>query len=84
MGETDNVEPLIGLVLTKELAEALVTPNNVRSSIAAIRKRLTVTFLKGLGSSSIRAYRLTSLDLLPSLIVIGACDAYISICMHRM
>jgi putative FmdB family regulatory protein len=68
VGETERVEPLIGLVLTNVFAEAFVAPKNISSRIAAIRVRLTFSFHKGLGSSSIRAYRLTSLHLLPSLI----------------
>jgi hypothetical protein len=67
VGETESVEPLIGFVLTTVFAEAFVAPRNKRSRIAVMRKRLTVSFHKGLGSSSIRAYRLTSLHLLPSL-----------------
>jgi len=68
VGETESVEPLIGFVLTNEFAEAAVTPKNVRSNIATKRKRLTVSFRTGLGSSLIRAYRPTSLHLMPSLI----------------
>jgi putative FmdB family regulatory protein len=67
VGETERVEPLIGLVLTNVFAETFVTPKNVSSKIAAIRVRLTFPFRKDLGSPSIRAYRLTSLHLLPSL-----------------
>jgi hypothetical protein len=44
VGETERVEPLIGLVLTKVFAEAFVAPKNISSRIAAIRVRLTFSF----------------------------------------
>jgi hypothetical protein len=42
VGEIESVEPLIGLVLTNVFAEAPDTPRNISSSIAVMRKRLTV------------------------------------------
>ena len=55
VGDTDNVEPLIGLVLTKVFADAALTPKNARSRTAATRKRITTTFHK-LGDCVIRLY----------------------------
>jgi hypothetical protein len=64
VGETDNVEPLIGEVLTNVFANVAVVPNKVNRSTKALRAAnfLTFAFLEAQESASIRANLLTSLD----------------------
>ena len=51
VGETDNVVPLIGEVLTSEFANVAVVPNNVNRSTNALRAAnlITSAFPEALG-----------------------------------
>jgi hypothetical protein len=51
VGETERVEPLIGFVLTKVFADAVLAPKNARSTTTATRKRFTSTFQEHFGSA---------------------------------